>query len=123
MFTYHNQRLIDYLAMTQEQAEGAGWLAGVHPDDQQRVWEAWQTAFHTGKPYEAELRLQDGASGAYRWFLARAVLQSNAQGTILHRVGTYTDIEEHKRAEQQFKASRESLHVLTETLPQLVWVI
>ncbi|HZR38657.1 MAG TPA: PAS domain-containing protein, partial [Ktedonobacteraceae bacterium] len=39
---YSNQRLIDYLAMTQEQAEGAGWWAGVHPDDQHQIWQAWQ---------------------------------------------------------------------------------
>jgi PAS domain S-box-containing protein len=37
---YHNQRLIDFLAMTHEQTEGAGWIESVHPDDQQRVWEA-----------------------------------------------------------------------------------
>jgi PAS domain S-box-containing protein len=53
--TYHNHRLIDYLAMTLEQAEGDGWLAGVHPDDRQRVREVWQTSIQTGVPYEVEL--------------------------------------------------------------------
>ncbi|GHO90334.1 hypothetical protein KSF_003820 [Reticulibacter mediterranei] len=120
--TYHNHRLINYLAMTPEQAEGAGWLAGVHPDDQQRVWEAWQTAIQTGRLYEVELRLQDGRSGTYCWFLTRGVPQRNAQGTILYWVGTCTDIEGQKRAEQQLKESRENLRVLAETVPQLVWV-
>src|SRR5258706_1466001 len=58
--TYNNQRLIDFLAMTHEQAEGAGWMAGVHPDDRQRVWEAWQTSIQTGGPYEVEHRMQNG---------------------------------------------------------------
>src|SRR5258706_1196518 len=57
---YNNQRLIDFLAMTHEQAEGAGWMAGVHPDDRQRVWEAWQTSIQTGGPYEVEHRMQNG---------------------------------------------------------------
>src|SRR6202040_1033098 len=104
-----------------EQAEGTGWLAGVHPDDRPRVWEAWQTSIQTGVPYEVEQRLQDGTSGAYRWFLTRGVPQRNAQGAILHWVGTSTDIDEQKRAEQQLKESEENWRVLAETVPQLVW--
>ncbi|EFH88104.1 PAS domain S-box protein [Ktedonobacter racemifer] len=112
--TYNNQRLIDFLAMTHEQAEGAGWMAGVHPDDRQRVWEAWQTSIETGVPYEVEHRLQDGTSGAYRWFLVRGVPQRNAQGTILHWVGTCTDIHDKKQAEEELRA-------LIDAIPQLVW--
>ncbi|EFH81057.1 PAS domain-containing sensor histidine kinase [Ktedonobacter racemifer] len=119
--TYHNQRLIDYMAMTLEQAEGDGWLASVHPDDRQRVRAAWQTSIQTGVPYEVELRLQDGTSGAYRWFLVRGMPQRNAQGTILHWVGTCTDIDDQKRAEQRIKESEENWRVLAETVPQLVW--
>jgi PAS domain-containing protein len=59
---YQNQRMIEYLAMTHEQAEGTGWLAKVHPDDRPRLWEARQVAFQTGELYEMEHRLQDGAS-------------------------------------------------------------
>src|SRR5258708_7138673 len=120
--TYDNQRLIGYLAMTLEQVEGDRWMASVHPDDQQRVWEVWQTSIQTGVPYEVEHRLQDGTSGAYRWFLVRGVPQRNAQGEILHWVGTCTDIEDQKRAEQQLKESQENWRVLAETVPQLVWI-
>ncbi|BCL79947.1 PAS domain S-box protein [Ktedonobacteria bacterium brp13] len=120
--TYHNQRLIEYWRMTHEQAEGVGWLAGVHPDERPRVWEAWQTSIRTGEPYEVEHRMRDGTSGADRWFLARGVPQRNAQGTILHWVGTCTDIEEQKQAEQKLKESEENWRVLAETVPQLVWV-
>jgi PAS domain S-box-containing protein len=119
--TYTNQRLIDYLAMTREQAEGESWMARAHPDDRHQVWQAWQTSIQTEEPYEVELRLQNGSSRAYRWFLVRGVPQRNAQGTILQWVGTCTDIEEQKRAEQQLKESRESLRVLTEAVPQFVW--
>ncbi|EFH85308.1 PAS domain S-box protein [Ktedonobacter racemifer] len=121
--TYLNQRLLDSLALTHEQAEGDGWLAGVHPDDRQRVWEAWQTSIQAGEPYEVGHRMQDGTSGAYRWFLARGMPQRNAQGTILRWVGTCTDIEEQKRVEQQLKASEENWRVLAETVPQFVWTI
>jgi PAS domain S-box-containing protein len=120
--TYINQRLSKYLAMTQEQTKGAGWLAGGHPEDRQRAREAWQTSIQTGQPYEVEHRIRDGISGAYRWFLVRGVPQRNAHGTILHWMGTCTDIEEQKRTEQQLKESEERFRVLAETVPQLVWI-
>lgn len=110
--TYHNQRLIDYLAMTQEQASGSGWLTRIHTDDRQRVWERWQASTQTGKPYEVELRLQDGTSGLHRWFLVRGVTQRNVQGTILHWMGTCTDIEEQKRVEEALRQSQERASVL-----------
>ncbi|GHO62062.1 hypothetical protein KSC_009540 [Ktedonobacter sp. SOSP1-52] len=121
--TYNNQRLIDYLAMTLEQVEGDGWMVRVHPDDHQRVRQAWQTAIQTGTPYEVEHRLQDGTSGAYHWFLVRGMPQRNAEGMILHWVGTCTNIDKQKRTEQQFKESRENFRVLAETVPQLVWTM
>jgi PAS domain S-box-containing protein len=120
--TYCNHRLLAYLAMTHEQARGAGWLAGVHPDDRKRIWETWQVCIRTGEPYEGEHRLQDGTSGVYRWFLVRGVPQKDVQGTILHWVGTCTDIEEQKQAEQKLKESEQNWRVLAETVPQLVWI-
>lgn len=110
--TYSNHRLLEYQAMTHSQAEGRGWLARVHPNDRQRVWETWQTAIQTGEPYEVEYRLQNGASRAYRWFLTRGVPQRNAQGAILHWVGTCTDIEEQKQIEEALRLSQERANVL-----------
>ncbi|GHO90391.1 hypothetical protein KSF_004390 [Reticulibacter mediterranei] len=121
--TYNNHRLIDYLAMTPQQVEGTGWLSGVHSDDRQRVWETWQLCARAGIPYEAEHRLQDGRSNTYRWFLVRGVPQKDAQGTILRWVGTCTDIEEQKRAEERIKASEQDFRLLAEAVPQLVWTM
>src|SRR5579884_2354688 len=119
--TYNNQRLTDYLGMSSEQVKGDGWLAGVHPDDRQRVWQTWQISVQTGTLYEVEFRMRDGSSGEYRWFLVRGVPQRDAQGKILHWVGTCTDIEEKKRAEQRLKESEQNWRALAETVPQLVW--
>ena len=118
---YGNRRWRDYTNMTSQQYQGDGWLQAIHPDDRQRTLEAWQTSIHTGTPFETEQRLRNGTSGAYRWFLARAMPHKDAQGTTLKWVGTSTDIDDRKRAEQQLKASEENLRVLAETVPQLVW--
>ena len=118
---YTNQRWRDYTGMTTEQAQGDGWLQSIHPDDRPRIQVVWQSAVQTGRPYEVEQRLRQDTTGAYRWFLVKAVPFTDAQGTILKYIGTCTDIEEQKRTEQRLKASEENLRVLAETVPQLVW--
>ncbi len=118
---YNNQRLTDYLEMSSEQVEGNGWMDGVYPDDRQRAWQMWRTSIQTETPYEIEFRLRDGSSGAYRWFLVRGVPVRDEIGQVVKWVGTCTDIEEKKRAEQRLKESEQSWRALAETLPQLVW--
>src|SRR5438874_9531225 len=69
---YYSQRWRTYTSMTTTQAQGDGWLQCT-PDDQQRILAVWQNAVQTGMPYETEQRLRNGTTGAYRWFLVRAV--------------------------------------------------
>lgn len=118
---YANQRWCDYTGKTLEQIRGEGWLQFIHPDDRLSIQQAWQIAVETGTPYEVVHRIQQGNTGDYRWFLARSIPYRDKQGAILYWVGTCTDIEEQKRAEQQLKESRENFRVLAETVPQLVW--
>src|SRR5258706_108795 len=74
-----------------------------------------------GSVWEGKQGLRIGSSGAYRWFLARSMPDKDAQETTLKWLGTATDIDDRKRAEQRLKASEENLRVLAETVPQLVW--
>ena len=120
---YANRRWCDYTGLSPEQLQGDGWLQLIHPDERPRIQEAWQTAVRTGTPYEVEHRIRQGSTGEYHWFLARGIPYRDAQGAILSWVGTCTDIDEQKRAEQQLRASEQNLRVLAETLPQLVWRI
>ncbi|GLV61182.1 hypothetical protein KDH_79980 [Dictyobacter sp. S3.2.2.5] len=112
---YHNQRWCDYTGMTPEQAQGDGWMQALHPDDRQGVLDAWQVSLHTGTPYERELRLRNGRTGAYRWFLARAEPCNNAQGQIVKWFGSNTDIDEQKRLERALRQSQERANVLMDS--------
>lgn len=113
---YTNQRWRDYTGMTTEQAQGDGWLQSIHPDDRPRIQARWQNAVQTGRPYEVEQRLRHGTTGAYRWFLVKAVPFKDAQGTILKYIGTCTDIHDKKQAEDE-------LRVLIDAIPQFVWMM
>ena len=86
---------------------GFGFEEGLHPDDQRRVLAVWQAAVHTRTPYEVEYRLRH-VEGGYRWFLIRGVPVVDAEGVQIAWVGTCTDIEAQKRAEQDSLAAREA---------------
>jgi PAS domain S-box-containing protein len=97
---YYNRRWFDYTGLTIEQSLGQGWQLAMHPDDLQYSAQRWEEAVGTGQPYAIEYRWKDG-EGHYRWHLGRALPVREAAGQIAYWVGTGTDIEEQKQAEEQ----------------------
>ena len=97
-----NQRLRSYTGLGLEELQGDGWQNLLHPDDRNRVIKAWHESVVNGASYEQEQR-QRGADGQYRWFLARAVPLQDAGGRIVRWYGTYTDIEDQKKAEGELR--------------------
>jgi len=94
---YFNQQWMDYTGLTEEQSLGHGWNKPFHPDDQQRAWDAWQTAVDTVGVYSVEARLRR-ADGVYRWWLIRGVPLKDKDGNIRKWFGTCTDIQDLKLA-------------------------
>lgn len=95
---YFNPRWLEYTGLTWEEGMGHGWTKPIHPDDQQRSWDAWQHATTTGNTYSLEVRLRR-ADGVYRWWLVRGVPFRDSSGTILKWFGTSTDIDDLKQSE------------------------
>ncbi|MCK9895695.1 SpoIIE family protein phosphatase [Frankia sp. AgB32] len=52
---------------------GAGWLAGVHPDDRDQVARLWRGALEHGAPFDAEFRLSTPTEGSPRVVGARVL--------------------------------------------------
>jgi PAS domain S-box-containing protein len=97
-----NHRLRSYTGLGLEELQGDGWQRMLHPDDRNRVIKAWHESVTNGVPYEQEQRHR-GADGQYRWFLARGVPLRDAGGRIVRWYGTYTDIEDQKKAEGELR--------------------
>jgi PAS domain S-box-containing protein len=72
----------------------------VHPDDVAAMDQRWALSKTTGDPFEVEYRLLR-ADGSYRWHLGRSVCQRDEAGKITGWVGTATDIEDRKLAEER----------------------
>jgi PAS domain S-box-containing protein len=88
--------------LTLEELQGEGWQRMLHPDDRERVLQAWRESVAKGTPYEQEERHR-GADGKYRWFLSRGVPLRDSKGRIVRWYGTNTDIEDRKEAEGRLR--------------------
>ena len=95
---YFNQRWFEYTGCSVQQASGS-WLGILHADDLGRCRTHWANAMRSGEMFQEECRLRRGSDGAYRWHLCRAVPEQSPTGEILSWVGTFTDIEDQKRAQ------------------------
>ncbi len=94
-----NQRWLDYMGLSAEEARDWGWRVAIHDEDSAELVETWRAAVATGEPFEAEARLRR-TDGEYRWFLFRAVPLRDELGNIIQWYGTNTDIEDRKQAEE-----------------------
>jgi PAS domain S-box-containing protein len=94
---YFNRRWFEYTGIAYEEA-GRSWQKAVHHEDLPRCLEKWMRALRSGEMFEAECRLRQSL-GTYRWHLARAVPERGPTDQIVSWLGTFTDIEDQKRAE------------------------
>jgi PAS domain S-box-containing protein len=98
-----NRILLDYLGLSNEE-----WLQqsdpseGVHPDDRERLNDAFDRALSTGSAFETETRLRK-SDGSYRWFLGRYNPLRDDKGQITRWYAAGTDIEERKQAEEKLR--------------------
>jgi PAS domain S-box-containing protein len=110
---FYNHRWYEYTGMTLSAEESARSI--VHPDDVTAMEQRWEVSRTSGEPFEIEYRFRR-ADGTYRWHLARAVSQHDAAGTVIGWVGTATDIEERKLAEERQSFLAEAGWVLGSSL-------
>ena len=99
-FNYFNDSVQAYLGETADERLAARWLQSIHPAEREAYLQAWQQAVTNGDSFIFEHRLQK-QDGSWRWHLCRAVPQKNKDGQIHMWVGTCTDIEDLKEADQQ----------------------
>jgi PAS domain S-box-containing protein len=98
--TYLNRRGTELIGVNPEQLSGWNWLQLLHPEDVDRSRQCWQSAVDAGTEYANEYRVRH-ADGRYRWYLAQALPVRQPGGGTSGWVGTWTDIDDRRRAEER----------------------
>lgn len=115
---FFNRRWLEYVGLTIEQAQGAGWTTALHPNDLSKFKHHWRGILASGQPGEFEARLRR-FDGEYRWFLFRATPALDESGRIVKWYGTNVDIEECKKAEQDLAVQNIRLQLLLKLTSQI----
>ncbi|MDM9384227.1 PAS domain S-box protein [Chlorogloeopsis sp. ULAP01] len=118
-FSYDfNEQFQTYLGMTIEEIRGHGWLSAVHPAHVQSVMTLWQEALQNSTPYNVEYRLRR-ADGVYRWHLVRALPMRDSENQVVAWIGSCTDVNDLKQAEDELKKMSAALSNAVEGISQL----
>jgi len=102
--TYTNEVWQRIFGLSGEAGLGHAWLHALHPEDRQRVTDAWREAVASGNGFDSEFRIvrPDGAIRTVR-SQARPVVQGAAWSGF---VGAVADVTEQRENEQQLRAGK-----------------
>ncbi|GAB3812869.1 hypothetical protein GCM10028895_04340 [Pontibacter rugosus] len=95
-----NGRWYEYTGFTKEESVGWGWIKAFHPDDTDRILTDYKTSLQKGEVYNAQARIFHKSKNQYRWHLIKDVPIYNKDGEITMWIGTATDIQDQKDAEE-----------------------
>jgi PAS domain S-box-containing protein len=106
---YYNERWYQFTGYSPESLSETDPDRLFHPDDVEGWRENWSQAVRSANPYQDEYRLFDRREQRWRWFMGRALPVSGANGNIVKWFGSYTDIDDQKRVEDELRRANEDL--------------
>jgi PAS domain S-box-containing protein len=104
---WFNRTWLEYTGASLEEELGVGWLSHIHPEDLRAIDEC-ADAFQNERPFRTEFRLRRH-DGSYRWMIDVGNPRFGADGSFLGFVGSLTDIEERKQAEEELRLLNDTL--------------
>jgi PAS domain S-box-containing protein len=100
---YWNRPGLAYCGLALEDIREDSFWECLHPDDRDDARANWEAGLRSGVPFERQVRIKRATDGTYRWHIARAVPEREADGTIVGWIATATDIDDQKQAEEALR--------------------
>ncbi len=94
----------------------------LHPDDLDRVFEAWDAHFENHTPVDMEYRLKI-KSGQYRWFRGRGEALWDENGKPVRMSGSIQDITERKQAEEALQVNETRFRDIAMSTSDWFWEV
>ena len=102
------------------QSHPEAWMVAVHPEDRETASRALWEGVRSGQDFAFETRSLRALDGTYRWHLQQAVVLRDGEGKVVKFVGTTTDIDDQKRAQEELRASETNLRQILDGIPGFV---
>jgi len=107
-YTFVNDRLCQFAGRPAEQLLGENWLQALHPEDRERVQNAWGNFVKQGIPFDLEFRFLQ-PDGSVRWLYGQVRSLTESAHKVRGYTGTLTDITESIQARAAAQLSGEHL--------------
>jgi len=113
-----NQNWLEYTGQSIDYvlSEPEAWMSAVHPDDREVASTSFWNGIRSGRDFAMETRFRRARDGAYRWHLNRAVALRDADGKIIKFVGTSTDIDDLKQAQEAMRNAQAEMAVMARAM-------
>ena len=103
--TFFNQVWLEFTGRALEQELGNGWAEGVHPQDRDRCFETYCTAFDARRSFQLEYRIRR-KDGEYRWVLDVGVPRFTTGNIFAGYIGSCIDMTAVKHNQEEALASQ-----------------
>src|SRR3954454_19094005 len=103
--TFFNKEWLEFTGRNVSEEFGNGWASGVHPDDRERCYNTYCSAFDARRNFEMEYRLRR-ADGEYRWVFDKGVPRFAPGGVFSGYIGSCIDITELKQYHNRMLAAQ-----------------
>ncbi|WP_088242816.1 PAS domain-containing sensor histidine kinase [Calothrix rhizosoleniae] len=113
---YFNQLWLQFTGQDIAQAQGNGWLLGVHPEDRDYCQKAYISARYSQEKFQRQYRLLS-TDGEYHWILDTAAPRCNQDGNFAGYIGYCVDITEITSENKQLKTEIASLQEVRKKSP------
>jgi PAS domain S-box-containing protein len=106
-----NQVWLEFAGQTLDfvRSHPEAWMTALHPEDRETASRAFWEGVRSGQGFAFETRSLRAQDGTYRWHLQQAVVLRDAEGKVIKFVGTTTDIDDQKRAEEALRQAQGDL--------------
>lgn len=104
---YCNERWYEFSGCARDTV--MDWESLLHPDDLAPFRDAWRESVQSGNPFNIEYRFRDKRENRWRWFMARALPARDSAGRIVKWFGSFIDIDDQKRVEDDLRRANVAL--------------
>ncbi|MBD2171183.1 PAS domain S-box protein [Nostoc sp. PCC 7120 = FACHB-418] len=115
---FANERACNLIGSPLKDILGEGWIQSLHPDDRLRIVREWNQAVQQNLPFKAEYRFRH-PNNVINWVIYQAIPERGSNGEVTGYIGTMTDINDRKRAEEELLHLSQALESAVEGISQL----